>query len=71
MALMLWLCRFIKNHSMWYVHVVHRQAAESMSPSLEHVLFSVGGKLTRQISAEVKEVHRHQESKTKMVDSSI
>ena len=57
MLLMLWLCRLIKNHSMWYVNVVHRQATESMSPSLEHVLFSVGGKLAWQIDAEVKEVH--------------
>ena len=35
---------------------VHRLEAESTSSSLEHVLFSAGGKLAWPISADVKEV---------------
>ena len=53
---MLRFCRAIKYRSVWHVDGVRRQGAESKSRSLEHVLFSAGGKLAWPINAEVKEV---------------
>ena len=49
-------CRAIKYRSVWYVDAVRRLEAEITSRSLEHVLFSMGGRLAWPISAEVKKV---------------
>ena len=56
MLSMLLFCRAIKCRSLWHLNAVRRVEAEGMSRSLEHVLFSVGGKLASPIIAEVKKV---------------
>ena len=59
------------NCSVWHVGAVCRQGVESTSHSLEHILFSAGGKLAWLISAEAKEVDRHRQGQTKIADSSV
>ena len=56
MLSMLLFCRAIKCRSLWHLNAVRRVEAEGMSRSLEHVLFSVGGKLAWPIIAEAKKV---------------
>ena len=56
-AILLQICHAIKYRSKWLVDVVHHLEAESMSHSLEHVLFSSCGKLDWPVSAEVKKVN--------------
>ena len=45
-----------KRTHYYYVHAMHHLGAISMSNTLEHILFSVGGQLAWPISTEVKEV---------------
>ena len=55
MLSMLRVCRAIKYRSVRNVDAVHRLGAESTSCSLEHILFSAGGKLVSPTSTEMKE----------------
>ena len=71
MLSMLRFCCAITYRSVWHVDAVRRLGDESTSSSLEHVLFSAGGKLAWPISAEVKEIDWHREGQTKTADPSI